>query len=184
MLRRLVLCGLAAASLLLASGGPPAAAHPPKPKGDQVVLVITGVIGPGAYREFRRAVGQARPDLVLLEGPGGVLGEAMMIGREIRRRGLSTLVAANGQCASACAVVFLSGRTRYVGRNAAVGLHAASDLNGKVNEKATTMMATYLSSVGVPRSVLRRMAATAPTEIRWLTRAEQKALKFRSYPAP
>jgi hypothetical protein len=149
---------------------------------DEVVLVISGVIGPGAYRQFRRAVSRSKPDFVLLEGPGGILGEALLIGQEIRRRGLNTLVAANGQCASACAVVFLSGRTKYIGRNAAIGLHAASDRRGRANAQATDLMSNYLASVGVPRNIRRRMAATAPSDIRWLTRAEQKALKLRSYP--
>lgn len=156
--------------------------EPPRGKSEEVVLVITGVIGPGAYRQFRSAIRRSNPKLIILDGPGGILGEALMIGQEVRRRGLSTLVAANGQCASACAVVYLSGRTRYVGKNAAVGLHAASDLSGRMDSKATTIMANYLGSVGVPSSILKRMAATKPSEIRWLTRAEQKALKLRAYP--
>jgi hypothetical protein len=149
---------------------------------DPMVLVVTGVIGPGSYRQFRSAVQRADPDLIILDGPGGILGEALAIGQEVRRRGINTLVGANGSCASACALVFLSGRTKYVGRNASVGLHAASDLRGRVSAEATDMMSDYLRSVGVPSSVVRRMAATAPSEIRWLTRSEQRALGFRAYP--
>lgn len=186
MLKRVVSFGLSlavSALLLFADISPGSAAKASRGSDrDQVILVISGVIGPGAYREFRRAVSRAKPDFILLDGPGGILGEALLIGQEIRRRGLSTLVAANGQCASACAVVFLSGRTKYVGRNAAVGLHAASDRRGRANAQATTIMSDYLASVGVPRNIRRRMAATSPSDIRWLTRAEQKALKFRSYP--
>jgi len=77
--------------------------EPPRGKSEEVVLVITGVIGPGAYRQFRSAIRRSNPKLIILDGPGGILGEALMIGQEVRRRGLSTLVAANGQCASACA---------------------------------------------------------------------------------
>ena len=66
------------------------------------------------------------PELVVIDGPGGVLGEAILIGEEIRRRHLDTLVAAHHSCASACAVVFLSGHTRYLGAGATVGLHSAS----------------------------------------------------------
>lgn len=186
MLKRVALFSLSmvlSALLFLGSAAPGSAAKQSRTSNrEQVILVISGVIGPGAYREFRRAISRAKPDYILLEGPGGMLGEALRIGQEVRRRGLSTLVAANGQCASACAVVFLSGRTRYVGRNAAVGLHAASDRRGRVNAEATAMMSDYLGSVGVPRNIRRRMANTSPSEIRWLTRAEQKALKFRSYP--
>jgi hypothetical protein len=147
---------------------------------DQVVLVMTGVIGPGSYRQFRRAVSRGKPDLIVLDGPGGILDEAILIGDEIRRRGLATLVDADAFCASACAVVFLSGRTKYMGRGAHVGLHAASYLDGRADAEATTLMASYLRGVGVPRSILRRMAATAPDDISWLTQAEQKALRIRA----
>jgi hypothetical protein len=148
--------------------------------GDQIVLVMTGVIGPGSYRQFRRAVARSKPDLIVLEGPGGILGEAIRIGGEIRRRGLTTLVDANSSCASACAVVFLSGRTKYMGRGAYVGLHSASYMDGRADAEATSVMASYLSGVGVPRSILRRMARTAPDDISWLTRAEQRALRIRA----
>ena len=150
------------------------------PEQSQVVLVMTGVIGPGSYRQFRRAVARAKPDLIILDGPGGILGEAIRIGNEIRRRGLTTLVDANRSCASACAVVFLSGRTKYMRRGAHVGLHAASFIDGRADAEATDYMASYLRQVGVPRSILRKMAATAPDDISWLTRAEQRALKIRA----
>jgi len=43
-------------------------------------------------------------------------------------------------------------------------------------------MADYLRRVGVPTSTLRRMALTAPGDIRWLTRAEQQAIGIRDDP--
>jgi hypothetical protein len=42
-------------------------------------------------------------------------------------------------------------------------------------------MAAYLRQVGVPTSTLRRMAQTAPSDIRWLTRSEQQAIGIRNY---
>jgi membrane-bound ClpP family serine protease len=144
------------------------------------VLLVSGVIGPGSYDEFRDAVSRSRPEIVVIEGPGGVLGEAILIGEEIRRRSLDTLVAANRNCASACAVVFLSGRTRYVGPGAHVGLHSASYADGRPDPEATQVMAAYLRQ---PNATLRRMAQTAPSDIRWLTGAEQKAIGIRNFAA-
>ena len=111
----------------------------------------------------------------------GILGEALLIGEEVRRRHLSTVVGPNGSCASACAVVFLSGRTKYLGAGANVGLHAASTADGRADPDATAVMAAYLRGVGVPNSTLRRMAKTAPNQIRWLTKAEQKAIGIRAF---
>jgi hypothetical protein len=146
---------------------------------ERVVLVMSGMIGRGSYREFRRAVSRSKAEVVVLEGPGGILGEALLIAEEVRRRGLTTVVAANGRCASACAIVFLAGRTKHMGRGAAVGLHAASFENGVADPQATSIMAGYLRELGVPANTLRRMASTAPQDIRWLTKGEQKALRIR-----
>jgi hypothetical protein len=142
-------------------------------------LLVSGVIGPGSYEEFRLALMRGAPELVVIDGPGGVLGEALMIGEEVRRRQLNTMVAARHSCASACAIVFLSGRNKYVGPGAEIGLHSASTADGRSDPEATALMARYLSGVGVPGSTLRRMARTAPSDIRWLTQAERKALRIR-----
>ena len=77
--------------------------------------------------------------------------------------------------------MFLSGRTKYMGKGAAVGLHAASSLEGRESREGTGIMAHYLSSVGVPGGILRNMSATAPSEIRWLSRSERRALGIKPF---
>ena len=47
---------------------------------EPTALLVSGVIGPGSYDEFRAALMNERPELVVLDGPGGVLGEALLIG--------------------------------------------------------------------------------------------------------
>jgi membrane-bound ClpP family serine protease len=147
---------------------------------EPTALLVSGVIGPGSYEEFRAALSGARPELVVLDGPGGILGEALLIGQEVRRLKLNTMVGPNRSCASACAVVFLSGRVKYMANGASVGLHSASYADGRADPEATELMARYLRDMGVPSSTLKRMARTAPKDIRWLTRAEQKAMGIRT----
>ncbi len=146
-------------------------------------LLVTGVLGPGSYDEFHSALMRGTPEMVVIDGPGGILGEALLIGEEVRRRHLTTLVGPHRACASACAVVFLSGRTRYLGAGAVIGLHSASFADGRVDPEATAVMAEYLRGVGVPNATLRRMARTAPSDIRWLTAAEKKAMGIRVFNA-
>lgn len=146
---------------------------------EATVLMVSGVIGPGSYDQFRSAIERSKPQLVVLEGPGGILGEALLIGEEVRRRQLNTMVGPNRSCASACAVVFLSGHTKYLASGAAVGLHSASFADGRADPEATELMAAYLRAVGVPSTTLERMALTAPDKIRWLTRPEQEALNIK-----
>jgi hypothetical protein len=157
--------------------GGPAASVP----GGATALLVSGMIGPGSYEAFRAALMRATPQLVVLDGPGGVLGEALLIGEEVRRRQLTTLVGPRRSCAAACAIVFLSGRSKYLGAGATIGLHSASTADGRVDPEATALMAAYLSQIGVPSSTLRRMARTAPKDIRWLTKAEQKAIGIRAF---
>ena len=144
-------------------------------------LLVTGVIGPGSYDEFRSALDRATPNLVVIDGPGGVLGEALMIGQEVRRRHLNTLVGAHHSCASACAVIFLSGRTKFVGAGAQIGLHMASYADGRSDPEATQVMSEYLRGVGVPNGIRSRMEHTAPSDIRWLSKAEQRAMGRQAF---
>lgn len=144
-------------------------------------LQVTGVIGSGAHRQFRAALSRGNPELVVIDGPGGILGEALLIGEEVRRRRLTTFVAPHRSCVSACAVVFLSGARKYLGAGAAIGLHSASYADGSAAPEATQLMAAYLRQMGVPSSTLRRMARTAPNKIRWLTKAELRAMGIKSY---
>jgi membrane-bound ClpP family serine protease len=159
----------------------PRANRQANPRSDESVLLVSGIIGPGAHRQFQEALWRGEPKLVVLDGPGGVLGEAILIAEEVRRRGLSTLVTANRSCASACAIVFLSGRSKYMGAGANVGLHSASYADGRADPEATQLMAAYLSQLGVPDRTLRRMARTAPSDIRWLTAAERRAIGVKPY---
>ena len=180
MMRVLAVAVLALSGAGLA-GAAPARQAGGKQGSEPAILVLSGVIGPGAHRDFRRVVARTKPDLVVLDGPGGVLGEAILIADEIRARRINTAVSANRSCASACAVVFLSGWTKYLGQGAAVGLHMARYADGRRSPMGTSIMAGYLRQLGVPKRILTRMARTAPDDISWLSRADHKALKIQSY---
>jgi hypothetical protein len=136
---------------------------------------ISGVIEPGTYRRFMDELRRKQPSMVIVDGPGGRVLEAMMIGTEIRRRGISTVLPGNRSCASACALIYLSGAKRYIGPRASIGVHSAAN-HGRDDESGTTMMARYLSGIGVPSAIVKKMAATPSSGIRWLTAAEQRTL--------
>lgn len=65
----------------------------------------------------------APPDLVALNSPGGLVDEALALGRLIRERGLDTGVLSGAVCLSSCPYVLAGGVTRQVSRKGAVGLH-------------------------------------------------------------
>lgn len=116
-----------------------------------------------------RAIGN-----VSLESPGGAVMEAMKIAAEVRRRRLATGVPRGGMCASACFLIFAAGQGKIVQEGAQVGVHGASfegretDLSARI----TIEMAREASRLGVPYSIIGRMAITPPDEMVWLTRDE------------
>jgi hypothetical protein len=105
----------------------------------------------------------------------------MLIGTEIRRRSIPVLVRANRFCASACAVIFLSARTKLLGAGARIGVHSAGNGHGRRDPSGNRLLTGYLQSLGVPNSLVRKVAAVPPDEIRWLTKAEQRTLHIQDY---
>jgi hypothetical protein len=145
----------------------------------QHALFLSGPMVPGTYQRFRASLQNGDPQFVVLDGPGGHLVEAVLIGTEIRRRGLSTVVRANRSCASACAVAYLAGKQKYAGSGAAIGLHPASDRSGYFDTSATELMFAYLRDMGVPTRLLK--AKLTPATIWWLSGSDRRTLGISSF---
>ncbi len=145
------------------------------------IYELKGRLGSGSYDRFRKSVTRMKPVLIVLDGPGGRLLEAILIGREIRRRGIATAIRKNRTCASACAVIYLSGRKKYAGQGAAIGLHSASDGEGHRDVAANRFMLNYLGKVGVPAPLLRSVLTAAPNTMRWLDERDRNSLNIRAF---
>ncbi len=88
-------------------------------------LYATGEVGGDDFQSFRAQLAQpGLRRLVLVESPGGELWTALTVGEAIRAAGLDTV--AVGSCLSACAVLFVAGKTRSFG----TGRHPGSTLLG------------------------------------------------------
>ena len=90
--------------------------------GDQRTLEFSGPIVIGVT-ERMLAVLEAHPGIttVRLTSPGGRVVEARDLADIIRARGLTTV--ADGNCASACTVIFMAGRDRLLAPAASIGFH-------------------------------------------------------------
>ncbi len=91
--------------------------------GFETVLRLSGPIAPGDAARFAAALTDAPYQAVMLHSPGGVLGEALEIGRAVRAAGLAALVAEGEACVSACPTVLFGGTERIVSRGAFIGMH-------------------------------------------------------------
>lgn len=141
-------------------------------------VAIVGEVENGDYLQFLAIVKSTKLDLVVLDSPGGLVDEALLIGAEIRRRGLNTFIYADRSCASACALMFLSGRTKYARYGASLGLHSSAYLDGTPSIEGTAAMGSYLASIGTPASIIEKMSNTAPMNMHWLTDQEKRELSL------
>jgi hypothetical protein len=88
-------------------------------------LMATGTITPGSSEAFAEEI-QRRGDYVktvVLNSPGGSVGDALAMGKLIRQKRLSTEVEPGKYCASSCPLVFVGGVERRAGAKAAIGVH-------------------------------------------------------------
>ncbi len=66
---------------------------------------------------------QEKPDLVALHSPGGVVSEALSIGKKVREAELSSAVLAGAMCVSSCPYILAGGEERIVSQRSIVGMH-------------------------------------------------------------
>ncbi|MEA2832406.1 MAG: hypothetical protein QOG66_608 [Methylobacteriaceae bacterium] len=88
-------------------------------------LIATGMIAQGSAGAFAAEV-NARGEYiktVVLNSPGGSVGDALEIGRLIRAKGFATEVEKDKICVSSCPLVFVGGVKRTAGANAIIGVH-------------------------------------------------------------
>ncbi|WP_425045277.1 hypothetical protein [Primorskyibacter sp. S87] len=141
-----------------------------------IVLLLTGAIEEGDADRFERHLAgmNETPALVALHSPGGLVGEAQLIGRQIREANLVTGVTPGASCVSSCPYILAGGLERLVSRRGIVGMHqhyyeqprlipvmfAVADIQVSQGE---TM--AFLIEMGVDPSLMIYSLKTPPEEI-------------------
>jgi len=162
----------------------------------RLVLAVSGKIGPAAATWFRSQLDDAKlrsGDTVAFSSPGGDVDQAIIIGEEIRSRGLKTVVAtfdAEGRmrpsyCASACVLAYAGGTVRMGVVGSALGVHRfTTEVVGREGlgrdavaetQRTAGMILGYMTRMGISSSIMEAMSATA--DIRWL--APQQAVDMK-----
>jgi hypothetical protein len=88
-------------------------------------LMATGTITPGVSEAFAAEIGKRSDYIktVVLNSPGGSVGDALAMGKLIRDKKIATEVEAGKLCASSCPLMFFGGSERRAGDKAAIGVH-------------------------------------------------------------
>lgn len=135
-----------------------------------LVIRLNGELKAGDDERFRRISLRHPTAVVHLESNGGALVPALEIGRIIRIAGYNTVVLPTANCASACALIWLAGKKRYIFGN--VGFHAAyRDNDGRLQESgaANALIGNYMTLLGFPAKAIVFATAAPPNKVLWLT---------------
>ncbi len=111
--------------LMLACGPSAPAEVVVLPGSSEPIVTVVGEILPNDFDKFRDATASITKALVGFSSKGGSVLDAISIGRLIRLKNFATVVVDGDRCASACALAWLGGTRRFMGRTALIGFHAA-----------------------------------------------------------
>ena len=159
--------------------------------------MATGTITPGSAETFAAEIAK-RGDYVttvVLNSPGGSVGDALAMGRLIRERKLATEVEAGKYCASSCPLVFAGGVERRAGDKAAIGVHqvfamaqaAAPAPRDQMSDaqRISARCQRYLAEMGIDLQVWVHAMETPKDRLFIFTPEELKTFKLvTANPAP
>ena len=164
-------------------------------------LSVRGRFSTRAVVDLGRQLDEAglRPgDLVVWSSGGGDLSQGMLVGRELRRRGLYTAVgtlddggayAASG-CASSCVLAYAGGAQRFAVAGSWLGVHQFAQVGrggGDPLGRAQSVVAdilSYLDDMGVSSKLLEIASKVPPTGVHWLSDEEVGATGVATVSVP
>lgn len=140
------------------------------------VLLLHGPLVAGDAARFEAFIAGLSdvPAQIALHSPGGLVDEALQIGRALRAREMTTMILPGTACMSACPYILAGGAERRVSLRGLVGLHqhyydapgympvlfAVEDIQ---HNQARTM--EYLIEMGIDPGVMRFGLSTPPDDI-------------------
>lgn len=144
--------------------------HEKDKKGEFISIV--GDIEEGDLAKFRRLAVTYDDAVVYLASDGGLVAEAIEIGKIIRIKGYNTLVTYDAPCNSACALIWLAGRGRYLEAGGKVGFHATYvEANGRKRETGVgnAIVGSYLAQLSLSESAVAFATSAGPDHLNELT---------------
>ena len=137
--------------------------------GSGVVLRLRGDVKAGDYGRLKSILQNGAVVGLEIRSGGGSLEEGLDIARVVRDKGL--VVYASKECDSACALIFLAAKERYIGRRCRIGVHSVSNDRGKEDGdsiRTTVQMSRLLVGLGVPHSIIGKIVGTPPAKMTYL----------------
>ncbi|HYO23390.1 MAG TPA: hypothetical protein VEQ85_00415 [Lacipirellulaceae bacterium] len=139
-----------------------------KTKSGVSVVVAKGAIKRGDAGRLLKALDRAGRDRhgtkqLVLDSPGGLVVEALMMADVMGAVGVTTVVRKGAICASACAsILFVSGKYRTVEKGGALAIHSCYDSrNGEAMSECNAVISAHADAVGVSGSTMMALQEAA-----------------------
>src|SRR5829696_734968 len=133
---------------------------------DAATITMTGEIDSSDEQKFRAARRNA-PNFrkLVVNSPGGSIFPAYLIGKDLRAGSYEVQVANNGECVSACTLLFAAAAERSAYSSSRIAVHSASTFEPDGTRKpetdddlaASLMLARVLKSWGTPLVIIGKM---------------------------
>jgi hypothetical protein len=140
-------------------------AHSAEITRDDWIIVLKGVIEKGDHKKFAKITKGMPGAFVILNSPGGDIDAARVIGSLIIDNNYGTGVRDGMMCNSACTMIWLAGKPRFLDYNARLGFHSASRLKERRYERdqeGNIQIAFYMRIIGVPQQVIDLQSKADP----------------------
>jgi hypothetical protein len=133
-----------------------------------------------SFRAVAKELAYAREVMVELDSPGGDISVSSVIGETVHGEGWHTFVHDKVTCASACAFIWLAGKTRWYEGTAHIGFHGTREVRSwERSQRGDAFVTNYLKRIKVPDNIIAFALAAPPTEIRWLSEEAIKELALK-----
>lgn len=107
-------------------------------------IVFSGTIKEGDFLKIKLALHSVDQKRIYLRSSGGLVSEALTIGKYLRQNGIETRLPADSTCASACVLVFSGGIIRTAHKSSQLVVHMGSGIfNEAALEKFDEMYEKY-----------------------------------------
>lgn len=141
--------------------------------GDLSTLHLEGTIDARSGLAFSRALDElSEVRTVILSSPGGDVYSALLVAREIDRRGLATVIPYGAICYSACSFLYLAGHQREALGSLGVHQISSEDPDLVSGQVALSDILEMLNGFGVPNDLIVVMLRTPPADMHILTAEE------------
>ena len=150
-----------------------------------VIVTVLGTLVVADTQKFLDRTSGLQKAIVMLASDGGSVIAGISIGKTIRARNFETAVPDGVRCASACALAWLGGTSRFMSAGARVGFHAAyTKEGGTVQESgvANALVGSYLARLGLSDTAIVYITSAHPDEMQWLTMSDARQVGIEAAP--